>query len=151
MIRQVADEITYIRKENDQSWNHLRIYKNFIYQEEIMEIRQERENNVIVITPEGESLDARDAQDFKDKVIDVIYANDADNVVLNLSHLNFVDSSGLGSFLSILRLLHSRGGELKLAGMNKSIRTMFELVSMHKIFEIYETTHEAVKSFPSHE
>lgn len=147
MIRQIADQITYIRKENELGWNHLRIYKNFIYEEELMEIQHEKKGNVMVITPEGESLDAKDAPDFKDKVIDLIYTNDSEAVVLNLSHLNFVDSSGLGSFLSILRLLHSRGGELKLAGMNKSVRTMFELVSMHKIFEIFETPEDAVKSF----
>lgn len=147
LIRQIADQVTYIRKENADGWNHLRIYKNFIYEEEQMEIRHEKENNVMVITPEGESLDAKDAPDFKDKVIDLIYTNDSDNVVLNLTHLNFIDSSGLGSFLSILRLLHSRGGELKLSGMNKSIRTMFELVSMHKIFEIYDTSQDAIKSF----
>ncbi len=147
MIKHIADQITYIRKENEVGWNHLRIYKNFIYEEDQMEIRHEKENNVMVITPEGESLDAKDAPDFKDKVIDLIYTNDSDNVVLNLTHLNFIDSSGLGSFLSILRLLHSRGGELKLSGMNKSIRTMFELVSMHKIFEIYDTSQDAVKSF----
>lgn len=147
MIRQIADQITYIRKENEQGWNHLRIYKNFIYVEEQMEVRHQNEGSVMVITPEGESLDAKDAPDFKEKVIDLIYTNDSDSVVLNLSHLNFIDSSGLGTFLSILRLLHSRGGELKLSGMNKSIRTMFELVSMHKIFEIYETPEDAVKSF----
>jgi anti-anti-sigma factor len=151
MIKHIADQITYIRKENEDGWNHLRIYKNFIYQEEQMEIRHEKENNVMVITPEGESLDAKDAPDFKDKVIDLIYTNDSDNVVLNLTHLNFIDSSGLGSFLSILRLLHSRGGELKLSGMNKSIRTMFELVSMHKIFEIYDTSQDAIKSFQQEE
>lgn len=151
MIRQIADQVTYIRKENEDGWNHLRIYKNFIYEEEQMEIRHEKENNVMVITPEGDSLDAKDAPDFKDKVIDLIYTNDSDNVVLNLTHLNFIDSSGLGSFLSILRLLHSRGGELKLSGMNKSIRTMFELVSMHKIFEIYDTSQDAVKSFGQEE
>lgn len=147
MIRQISDQITYIRKENQEGWNHLRIYKNFIYKEDHMEIQHTQEQNVMVITPEGESLDARDAPDFKEKVIDLIYSNNIDYVVLNLSHLNFIDSSGLGTFLSILRLLHSRGGELKLAGMNKSIRTMFELVSMHKIFEIYDTPQEAIKSF----
>ncbi len=151
LIRQIADQVTYIRKESDHGWNHLRIYKSFIYEEEQMEVQHQNENNVLVITPEGESIDAKDAPDFKDKVIDLIYTNDADAVVLNLVHLNFVDSSGLGSFLSILRLLHSRGGELKLAGMNKSIRTMFELVSMHKIFEIYETVQEAVNSFEAEE
>ena len=147
MIRQIADQITYIRKESEQGWNHLRIYKNFIYEEEHMEIQHESKGEIIVITPEGDSLDAKDAPDFKEKVIDLIYSNNAEAVVLNLSHLNFIDSSGLGSFLSILRLLHSRGGELKLAGMNKSIRTMFELVSMHKIFKIYDTPEEAVKAF----
>jgi anti-anti-sigma factor len=105
------------------------------------------QNNVLIITPEGESLDAQVSPLFKEKVVDLIANNPLNQVVFDLHTLRFIDSSGLGTFLSVLRTLHRKGGELKLACLNKPVLTMFELVSMHKVFEIFNTTEEAVRSF----
>lgn len=112
-----------------------------------MDLGHETLQDVLVITPHSATLDAKDAPDFKEKVINLIGQQTTHNVVLDLHQLNFIDSSGLGSFLSVLRTLHTQGGELKLARMNKPIRTMFELVSMHKIFEIFNSTEDAIRSF----
>jgi len=67
--------------------------------------------------------------------------------VLDLSRLRFVDSSGLGALLSCLRQLTGRGGDLRLSGMSKPVRALFELVRMHRIFDIYPTKEEAIKAF----
>lgn len=147
LIQEIADEITYIQKPTEIGWNHLRIFKRYISEEETMEIEHATKNDILIITLEGESLDAKDAPAFKEKVIDLIATNNIKQIVIDLHHLHFIDSSGLGSLLSILRLLNSQGGELKLANVNKSIRTMFELVSMHKIFQIYKNTDDAIQSF----
>lgn len=112
-----------------------------------MNIEHSKKDNILIITPEGESLDAKDAPKFKEKVFGLITDNKSSNVVFDLQHLKFIDSSGLGSFLSVLRLLSHQGGELKLARMNQPIRTTFELVSLHKIFEIFNTTEDAISSF----
>ena len=65
----------------------------------------------------------------------------------HLSHLRFVDSSGLGAMLSCLRQLNATGGDLKLCGMSKAVRSVFELVRMHRIFDIYDTREQAVSAF----
>lgn len=112
-----------------------------------MECTLQKENNVLIITPEVDSLDSNDSPEFKEKVIHLINDNSSNQVIFDLHQVHFIDSSGLGTFLSVLRTLHSHGGDLKLARMNKPIRTMFELISMHKIFEIFNSTEEAVRSF----
>ena len=48
------------------------------------------------------------------------------------SELQFVDSTGLGTIVSCLKMLNGSGGDLKLCGMSKSIRALFELVRMHR-------------------
>lgn len=151
IIKEIVDRIAYIHKESEAGWNHLQIYKRYFFDEEIMELSHRIQDQVLIVTPEGGSLDAKDAPTFKEKVVNLISNNDFQRVVFDLQNLHFIDSSGLGSFLSVLRILHTRGGELKLARMNKPIRTMFELVSMHKIFEIFNTTDDAVRSFNSHQ
>jgi len=68
-------------------------------------------------------------------------------LVIDLGRLRFVDSSGLGAFISCLRKLNAKGGDLKLCGMQKPVRAVFELVRMHRIFDIYATREEAVRAF----
>ena len=67
-------------------------------------------------------------------------------LVFDRSALQFVDSSGLGAILSSLRQLNSTGGDLKLCGMTMPVRTLVELVWMHRIFDIHNTREEAVNA-----
>jgi len=92
-----------------------------------------------------EELDASNAAEFKRDIAPVLEANT--KLVLDLSRLRFVDSSGLGAFISCLRKLNAKGGDLKLCGMSKQVRAVFELVRMHRIFDIYRTKEEAVRAF----
>ena len=50
--------------------------------------------------------------------------------------------------LSCLRQLSTKGGDLKLCSMSKQVRALFEL-GMHRIFDIYGTREEAVRTFQS--
>lgn len=147
LVKEIVTTVTYEAKESETGWNHTKIFRKFMFEGTQMQLEHATDHNILIITPKGQSLDAKDAPAFKEEVINLITLNDLNRVVFDLQHLDFIDSSGLGSFLSVLRVLHSTGGELKLARMNKTIRTMFELVSMHKVFEIFNSTDEAVRSF----
>ena len=92
-----------------------------------------------------DELDASNAGEFKRDIAPVLQANT--KLVLDLSRLRFVDSSGLGAMLSCLRQLSAKSGDLKLCGMSKQVRGLFELVRMHRIFDIYGTKEEAVHAF----
>lgn len=92
-------------------------------------------------------LDAGNVRDFKLAVQP--FLKPAGRVVFDISGIKFVDSSGLGALLSCLRQLNAEGGDLKLCGMTRPVRALFELVRMHRIFEIYHTADEAVRAFES--
>ena len=110
-----------------------------------MEIVSEKIGDVGVAAVPVEELDAGNAGDLKRDIAPVLEANT--KLVLDLSRLRFVDSSGLGAFISCLRKLNAKGGDLKLCGMSKQVRALFELVRMHRIFDIYDTKQEAVRAF----
>jgi anti-sigma B factor antagonist len=112
-----------------------------------MEIAVEKTGDVAVVEIPVEELDASNAAELKRDIGPVLEANK--KVVLDLSRLRFVDSSGLGAMLSCLRQLTGRGGDLRLAGMSKPVRALFELVRMHRIFDIYGTKEEAIRAFQS--
>jgi anti-sigma B factor antagonist len=110
-----------------------------------MEIPVDKVGDVAVVTLPVEELDAGNTPEFKRDISPVLEANT--KVVLDLSRLRFMDSSGLGSFLSCLRKLNSKGGDLKLSGLSPQVRTVIELVRMHRIFDIYSTKEESVRAF----
>lgn len=110
-----------------------------------MAIAFDRIDDVTVAVVPMEELDASNSADFKREVAPLLEATT--KLVLDLSRLRFVDSSGLGAFISCLRKLNAKGGDVKLCGMSKQVRAVFELVRMHRIFDIYDTKEEAVHAF----
>lgn len=110
-----------------------------------MELPTERIGEVLVVVVPGDQLDASNAKDFKREVGPLLET--CRHAVLDLGALRFVDSSGLGAILSCSRLLHTKGGDLKLCSMTRPVRALFELVRMHKIFDIHGTREDAVRAF----
>ncbi|NLH99446.1 MAG: STAS domain-containing protein [Chthonomonadales bacterium] len=102
-------------------------------------------DGVTVVTVPGPNLDSGNADEFRTEVAPILAQSG--KVVFDLGELEFVDSSGLGSFLTCLRQLNATGGDLKLCRMRKQVRTLFELVRMHRVFEILGTPAEAVAAF----
>lgn len=110
-----------------------------------MELTRDKMGDVTVVTVLGEHLDAGNTKDFKQDITGTVEPNA--KVVLDLNQVEFVDSSGCGAILSYLRQLKSAGGDLKLCAVTKPVRSLFELVRMHRVFDIYNTREEAVKAF----
>ena len=110
-----------------------------------MELNVERFGNVAVVTVDADNLDAGNARQFREKLTQALEKES--KVAMDFQRLRFVDSSGLGALLSCLRQLHARGGDLRLFGMTRPVRSLFELVRMYRVFEIFNTREEAVRSF----
>jgi anti-sigma B factor antagonist len=110
-----------------------------------MDIAVDHIEDVAVAVLPVDELDAGNTGEFKRDIAPVLEANA--KLVVDLSRLRFVDSSGLGAFLSCLRQVNAKGGDLKLCGMSKQVRTVFELVRLHRIFDILGTREEAVRAF----
>ena len=100
---------------------------------------------VAVLTPDIANLDAGNVREFKDEALPRL--TDAKKVVFDLSRIQFVDSSGLGAILSALRKVNSNGGELKICGMTRTVHALFELVRMHRVFDIHKERDDAIKAF----
>jgi anti-sigma B factor antagonist len=110
-----------------------------------MQLTCEKLGEVAACAVPVEELDASNAAEFKRDIAPVLEANGS--VVLDLSRVRFVDSSGLGAFISCLRKLNAKGGDLKLSGMSTQVRGVFELVRMHRVFDILPTKEDAVRAF----
>ena len=65
--------------------------------------------------------------------------------ILNLSGITFIDSAGLGVLVSMWSSSKSVGRVLKLASVHGKVKQVLEVTRLSSIFEIYETTGEAIK------
>ncbi len=73
--------------------------------------------------------------------------DDNSRFIFDLVQVRQLDSSGLGAIIACLKRLRTSEGDLKLCGMSKQIRTLFELVRMHHVFDIFNTREEALDSY----
>lgn len=110
-----------------------------------MEFNLEKIGNVAVVEPLMDALDAKNAKEFKQSISPIL--EDNQNVIFDMNRIKFLDSSGCGTILSCLRQLNSAGGDLKMYGLQSPVRTLFELIRMHRIIQIFNTKDEAVTSF----
>jgi anti-sigma B factor antagonist len=100
-------------------------------------------NEVTFITLATERLDAARTVDFKEKMA-VLINQGTNQVVLDLSAVKFMDSTGLGSLVSVLKLLGGKR-DLILCGVKGMLQDLFKLTRMDRVFVIVDTEADAVK------
>jgi anti-sigma B factor antagonist len=110
-----------------------------------VELTRELVGDVLVVTCQEDYLDASNTKDFK-REMNTLLANHT-RLVMDLSRVQLVDSTGCGAFIGFLRQLQPKGGDMKLCAVTKPVRALFELVRMHRIFDIFNTREEAVRAF----
>jgi anti-sigma B factor antagonist len=93
-----------------------------------------REGAVSVVVPRVKRLDASVAPAFKAQVVDLVQAGER-RLVIDLAPLDFLDSSGLGALVSILKALGSQG-TMAVCGARGGVLSLFKLTRMDKVFAI---------------
>ena len=103
------------------------------------------EGNISVGTVTSKVLDAGTTAAFKEAMKPLLV--EGAKIVLDLSKVEFIDSSGLGALVSSLRQAHGMSAEIRLFGLRKPVRALFELVRMHRVFEVFNSADEAISSY----
>ena len=109
-----------------------------------MHIEDKKLKNVLIVNILDKRLDANIAYEFKDKMASYISKGDH-FIVLNISDVDYIDSSGLGAIVSSLKMLGDKG-DIVICGTQDTVMRMFKLTRMNKVFRMYETENEAVES-----
>lgn len=109
------------------------------------EIVEKTLNNVKVIKVVGE-LDALVAPKLKERMAKLI-EQDAVNFIIDFEELVHINSLAMGILRGKLRTVKEIGGDIKLIKLNDHIKTIFEMVGLDEVFEIYESEEEAIANF----
>lgn len=68
-------------------------------------------------------------------------------LVIDFSSTGYIDSSGLGALVGLNKKARELGGELRLAGLNDDLRSLFELTKLDTLFSIAGTPDQALAGF----
>ncbi|MGZ5179970.1 MAG: STAS domain-containing protein [Ramlibacter sp.] len=101
-----------------------------------------RDGPVPVVVPRMKRLDASVAPAFKQEVVKLVEAGER-RLVLDLGGVEFLDSSGLGALVSILKALGSQGA-MAVCGARGAVLSLFKLTRMDKVFPIDADRREAL-------
>ncbi len=93
-----------------------------------------------------ERVNARSAREFLRDVQPFLNA-DRPQVVFDLSQVKQLDAAGVEMLLRCMSQAHKRDGDLKLASLSPQASVVLELTRTERLFEIYETSTDAVRSF----
>ena len=69
------------------------------------------------------------------------------NYVIDMEKVDFMDSAGLGTLIAVLKRVTERGGDMKIACLQKKPRMVFEITRAYKVFEIYDSVEDALRVF----
>lgn len=100
---------------------------------------------VTVVAVEGQLIVAN-RQELKQAIQEALDAG-ARRFVLDFSGTAYIDSSGLGALVSINKRVREVGGELRLAGLNEDLGSLFQLTKLDTLFAISESASEALAGF----
>ena len=76
-----------------------------------------------------------------------IAATTPGRVVVNLADASFLDSSALAVLVRVVKRCRMRGGDVRLSGIQPSVRLIFELTRLDRAFDMFASEDEAVGSF----
>ena len=68
-------------------------------------------------------------------------------VVMDFSHVKWMNSSGLGTIMGCLTSLRNAKGDLKLSGVTEKVESLFMITKLITLFETYGSPEEAVGAF----
>lgn len=106
---------------------------------------EKREDGVVILNVSGE-LDALVAPQLKDKITQDIEDGES-KFIINFEEVVHINSLALGILRGKLKTTREAGGDIKLSNLSEHIKSIFEMIGLDELFEIYETELEAIKSF----
>jgi len=98
----------------------------------------------VTVVEMANRFDATNAPEVKEQLRDLVAEGQA-RIVINLSGLEFIDSSGLGVLVGTLRRCVAVGGELCLTEVPEFVQSVLELTRLTRVFSIAESEAEAIK------
>jgi anti-sigma B factor antagonist len=112
----------------------------------MMRIKTSEKYSAVIVELKGNVIGGPETEEFS-KLLHSYLDEGKKNIVVDLSNVKFMNSSGLGMLISGFATMKNGGGSLKLAGATEKINSLLVITKLITIFENFDSIDEAVKSF----
>ena len=112
----------------------------------VMKLSTNETSGVSIIDLEGNVLGGPDATALND-ILHKLIEKKKKKVLVDLSAVQSMNSSGLSMLIGALQTMRNAGGELKIAAASKKIESLLVITKLSTVFELYPTAKEAIESF----
>ena len=92
-------------------------------------------------------LDEANIQQIGEEISRLIDAEPQPKILISFDNVDHLSSAALGTLITINNKIRSKDGQLRLANIDKQIYEVFVITKLNKLFQIHETTDDALASF----
>jgi len=111
-----------------------------------MELVAEERPGLLLVSIRAERIDAAAAIQFKDRMRELVQAHGgAPRIMLDMSHVAFLDSSGLGAVVAVMKLM-GPDRQLELAGLTPTVEKVFRLTRMDSVFTVHPLVPDGLRN-----
>jgi anti-sigma B factor antagonist len=100
---------------------------------------------VLVVDCSGRLVFGEESASLRDMVKKLLA--ESPKIVMNLREINYIDSGGLGTLVSLYTTARNAGGAVKLASLSQRVGDLLQVTKLFTIFEVFDDTEDAAKSF----
>ena len=102
--------------------------------------------DIIVLRLKEKRLDSMVAPDFKAQLLVLLNSEDPKDIVVDLSEVEYSDSSGLGALLFGVRQAREQDVEFVLAGSQKRVLSLIQIAHLTDVLVNYDNEHQAIEN-----
>ncbi len=102
--------------------------------------------DVTVVDVSGRITLGEGSSNLREGIRDLV-AKGSKKILLNLSEVSYIDSSGIGELVSGFTSVANAGGQLKLINLTKRVKDLLQITKLYTVFEVHEDESAAVRSF----
>jgi len=110
-----------------------------------LKVETRQVSGVTVITCHGRIVLGDEAAGLRDTLKQALATSK--QIVLNLSNVTYIDSSGLGTLVGVYSSARATGADIKLCGLGQRLRDLLQVTKLVTVFEVYDTEPEAIAAF----
>ncbi|PYV93209.1 MAG: anti-sigma factor antagonist [Acidobacteria bacterium] len=102
--------------------------------------------DVCVLSPQGKIVIGDEVAALREKIKELLQAG-TKNILLNMAHVSYIDSTGVGALVGSFTSIRNQGGQMKLANLSQRVRDILLVTKLLTVFDVYDSEVEGTKSF----
>jgi anti-sigma B factor antagonist len=102
-------------------------------------------DDILVVDCAGRIVFGEESAELRETVKKLIAQSG--RIVLNLAHVSYIDSGGLGTLVALYTTARSAGGSIKLANLTERVGDLLQVTKLLTVFEVFDSEKGALESF----